>query len=708
MPIYKDLLAGLVVGLVGVAFYLSSAALIFQGPLAAHLSAGIGSALWGGALLALLYAWRGSLRLGSVGAVPASVPLMAAMSADIAARSSPAQTLPTVVLMLALTGVTIGACWWWMGRRGAGQLVRFIPYPVIGGFLATTGWLMFKGGLDLSIGPGAWAGGWNQPMTWALLGEAFFMAASLWVVQTRWRGSWNLPVMILVHSVLVHLGLQALSLDTAQLARWLLPMQSQTWPGLWTLWPAEAGIDGSALLAQAPTLATAVLISTVSLLLTASSLELALGQPADPNHDLRLLGLGNVLTGVLGGLQGGLSASRSLLNRDAGALSARSGAVKALVCLAVMLLAGPWAAWIPVPVLGGLFVLMGLEILKTWVLDGRHKLSRSDHAVVLLIVGLAATLGTLTAVVAGVLLCCLDFARVMARQPLVRRDLDRNAWPSPVERSPDDQARLQALGAQLRVIELQGALFFGASSALAERLAPLVHSGARTLVFDFARVGTLDSSAAQGLGRLFAKAQDQGLAVVLSGLPPPIQAALAVQGATRGVRMTPDLAQALRDWEDAQLQSTAADAVLAPNDAAERWLRQTLGERHAQALQAHMSPVALAAGEPLFAQGDASDALYLLRQGRLAIVLGPPGAARTLRLIEAGSVVGEMGVYRQSPRSATVVAQTPAQLWRLSLSSMQAMTQQDPALSVQLNQALLRLLADRLEHANAQVRALST
>jgi SulP family sulfate permease len=67
-----------------------------------------------------------------------------------------------------------------------------------------------------------------------------------------------------------------------------------------------------------------------------------------------------------------------------------------------------------------------------------------------------------------------------------------------------------------------------------------------------------------------------------------------------------------------------------------------------------------------------------------------------------------MGVYRQSPRSATVLAQTPAQLWRLSLSAMQAMTQQDPALSVQLNQALLHLLADRLEHANAQVRALST
>ncbi len=54
----------------------------------------------------------------------------------------------TMVVTLLLTGVTFAL----LGVFRLGNLVRFVPYPVVGGFLAGTGWLLFKGGIDVAAG----------------------------------------------------------------------------------------------------------------------------------------------------------------------------------------------------------------------------------------------------------------------------------------------------------------------------------------------------------------------------------------------------------------------------------------------------------------------------------------------------------------------------------------------------------------------------
>jgi MFS superfamily sulfate permease-like transporter len=135
----RNTVAGVVVGLSALSFYISSASLIFQGALAQHAPVGIAASLLGGALLSLFAAGRSGLPLVSAGAVAATVPVLAAMVAGVAAAAAPAAALPTALAALALTAAATGAVWWVMGARGWGDMASYIPYPVVGGFMAATG-----------------------------------------------------------------------------------------------------------------------------------------------------------------------------------------------------------------------------------------------------------------------------------------------------------------------------------------------------------------------------------------------------------------------------------------------------------------------------------------------------------------------------------------------------------------------------------------
>jgi SulP family sulfate permease len=70
------------------------------------------------------------------------------------------------------------------------------------------------------------------------------------------------------------------------------------------------------------------------------------------------------------------------------------------------------------------------------------------------------------------------------------------------------------------------------------------------------------------------------------------------------------------------------------------------------------------------------------------------------------TIVGEMGFYRKIPRSATVVAEEPSIVYRLTRESFDRMHAEDPAAAAVLQSLIIRLLSDRLEFANREVAAL--
>ena len=110
------------------------------------------------------------------------------------------------------------------------------------------------------------------------------------------------------------------------------------------------------------------------------------------------------------------------------------------------------------------------------------------------------------------------------------------------------------------------------------------------------------------------------------------------------------------------------------------------------------------AGHVVFKQGDQADSMYFVEFGTVTVWLELPNGERTrLRTMGMGTVVGEMGFYLGIPRSGTVVTEKPCVLYRLSLASYQKMNVEDPELASAVHQFMVRLLANRLAHANKQL-----
>ncbi|GCL61305.1 cyclic nucleotide-binding domain-containing protein [Pseudaquabacterium pictum] len=109
------------------------------------------------------------------------------------------------------------------------------------------------------------------------------------------------------------------------------------------------------------------------------------------------------------------------------------------------------------------------------------------------------------------------------------------------------------------------------------------------------------------------------------------------------------------------------------------------------AVAASARPVALAAGQTLFAEGDAGDALYVLLQGALAVSV----QGRRINTLGDHEVVGEMAVLDPQPRSATVTALETSQLLRIGAAELEALMAADTALARSVIQALCRRLRQR-------------
>ena len=103
------------------------------------------------------------------------------------------------------------------------------------------------------------------------------------------------------------------------------------------------------------------------------------------------------------------------------------------------------------------------------------------------------------------------------------------------------------------------------------------------------------------------------------------------------------------------------------------------------------------AGDLLIKQGDADRTMYLLEQGSLQIFVtgGPPGSNR-IAILRAGSVVGEPGLFGDSPRMANVEAMTPCTVWALRGPRLEELAQRQPALVLELLRTAGGVMATRM------------
>ena len=138
------------------------------------------------------------------------------------------------------------------------------------------------------------------------------------------------------------------------------------------------------------------------------------------------------------------------------------------------------------------------------------------------------------------------------------------------------------------------------------------------------------------------------------------------------------------------------------------WLADELGdEDDVRRLMSYFERLELAKGDVLFRQGDPSDSIELVAAGCVAVTIAQAdGKIAKLRRMAGQTVIGEMGFYRGQPRAATILAEEPTVVYRLTRKAFLRMHKRDPEIVSSFHRMIVRVLADRLDFANREVAAL--
>lgn len=692
--------AGILVAIWTASFSLSYAALLFAGTSAQSQSTGLAMLLTTSIVLALVGGILCTIRFSVLSADGTVVAVAAAGTAGIVADMAGApehSVAATLVMGLMLAAITTGTCLFLIGSLRAGRVARYVPFQVMAGFLATTGWSLSIGGLAVAT---------NQSVAPSLLADpdgllkslpAAVTAAALLAAAARSRNPVILPAVIIAAIMLHHLCFWMLgwSLADQRAGGWLLTLPpTLSWEVPWS--PGMlAAVDWPVLGDHAGTLFALIPITAIALLLGISGIEMATGQDVALDREVKVNGIAAIASGTLGGIVGFTSFSRSLLIYNLGVRGWGPGVVAGLASGLIPMAWPGLLAMIPRSVLGALLLFSGLGLLRQWVVHSRRRLALSEWLTVLAVVAISARFGLLIGVFAGLLLGCVAFAVLYSKGSPIRARYRGDVARSSVDRSEPEQNILTRHADSLLVLHLQGFVFFGTASRLLGEVKDEIASSSgmlRFLVLDFCNVDGLDGSALSCFERLSTVAARDGIQILLTGLSPAIRDRLAQAPAVH-VRIEPTLDDALEYWEvSVRDEFPAPDALPAAEILSEFGAGADL-DLLRQVLRTELVP----AGAMLTRQGEISDHLMVLESGRASVLVSfgslPPMRVRSFG---AGSLIGEIGFFLGQPRTATVRTDEPCRVLTLTRDAMDRLEAEHPAVAMTVQRAIIRRLSTRL------------
>jgi sulfate permease, SulP family len=724
--------AGVIIGAVEAFLAVSFAALVFGGYLEDFIPDGIALYLGAAALTLAILSWRAGTRgvVGGMQAATAAVLAVVAATTAVGAYGSPERAFLTGVAAALVVTVLSGAIFLVLGMLRRGNLIRFVPYPVVGGFLAGAGWLLLKGGIYVASGESqstSTIGDLTSSTVLRLWLPALAFGSILLIANRLVKRPLVIPAVLGVGLVLFVVGMLVTgsSIESARGGNWLLLTvfdEAQSWEP-WTL-RAVTGADWLAVLEQWAGIAAAVFVAVVVILFNVSETELVLHRDLDTNQELRDAGVLNVVSGSLGGIPAYHALSLSALGEGMRVNARRAGLIAALVPLAAVVFGASVIELIPRMIAGGVLVFLGLAFLIEWVWDRRRSLPPVEFGVVLVILAAFIGLGLLPGVVIGLVLAVVLFAVSYGRIELVREVAFGETYHSNVDRPSDQRAVLRALGDRVQILRVNGFVFFGSANSLLERIRKRVEAEPpRFLVVDLRRVTGVDSSAVVSFVKVVHLAETNGFELVFTGASDPVRKQLERGGlvVSEGiVRFEPDLDRGLQWSEEGLLRvagpdGTVVEGVPVGNGAVEAGTQRVTSPDGSSAalagmpadLGTYLERVTLPEGTVLIRQDEPPDDVFVLEAGRLSVeMVTSEGTRLRLRSVNPGVVVGEVSMYTGLPRTADVVAETPSVVLRLRGVTIRRMEADEPELAAAVHRWLARTLSERLSDTLREFDAL--
>lgn len=250
------------------------------------------------------------------------------------------------------------------------------------------------------------------------------------------------------------------------------------------------------------------------------------------NRELIGQGIGNMASGLVGGLPGAGATMRTVVNIRAGGKTPISGALHSLLLLSIVLGLGSMAEYIPLAVLAGILIKVGTDIIDWKYLRQIHHAPGAGILLMVTVFSLTVFVDLISAVAVGMVMASFIFMQRMTDIQIKSMQILRGDENNPELNPLEQEIMLQARG-KILVYKLSGPRSFTSARDMVYKLAE--YTDFEALVFDLKDVTMIDFSSCQSIAEIVAGYQSDQRIVFFAGASPTVQATLEKRGAIRSV-----------------------------------------------------------------------------------------------------------------------------------------------------------------------------
>ena len=717
--IVPSIIAGVIGGIIKIVAAMAFSALIFTGTLAAYLPQGIGIVLFGFLLFAVISTFTASYPVNINTPQDIPIAIIALIATTVMATNGKdwdaETTFQFIFVTIALTSILVGIFFFILGTLKLGKLVRFIPYPVVGGFLAGTGWLIVKFAFIMTAGMGLSLDNVVSLFDQATLHKWFpgLIFGLIMLISSRYTKHYLLiPVLIAIgitsfYAIMFFYGFSYTDLESNGYLLGPFP-EGGLFQGLPLKYLSD--FKWSIFLEQLPAIGTMMILNAISVLFNYSGLEIIIKKDLDLDQELKTTGIGNIIAGLGGAPPGHLSLGGTLLSISIGSKSKLTNIVIALLCAITLFFGSEVLSFFPRIILGGLLFNLGLSFLVDWLYSTWSRVPKTDYTIILLIFLVIGTVGFLEGVITGLLMSVVLFVVSYSKVEIIKHELTGKTFHSNVERSESLKNIIDDSGDQTLILPLQGFIFFGSANRLLERIKLHLQSqnekNLKYLVFDFKQVTGVDSSTINSFNKLRILAELDNFQVLFCNLTPQIISQFEAEGLfadSMDLFLKFDDLDHGMEWCEEQIIS---ETTIGSNKQKEEIDEIKLFEEKFADLLIYFESKDINQNTTLIEQGNDPDGLYFIKSGRVTVELRSSNNKIRLKSMGTGTVVGEVSLYLKTQATASVISNTACKTYFLSHENFEKLNKEDPERAAELHTYIVKLLSDRLAKSNATIQAL--
>lgn len=663
---------------------------------------------------------RGTDRLISAPSAPAAAVLsafgmhymMQDMGADL------------VFSMLMIVALLAGIFQILFGVIGLGRLIKYMPFPVVSGYLSGVGLYIIAAQTPIFVGLPQGTHFWDA-----------FRIVSAWQWQSILIGAVTMITMIYAGKISRAVPAVIIALIAGMIAYGGLGLIDHglfepnnnfvigelggsgginyvdTFMGRFTTILHFSIDDLNLLFFPALTLAALLSIDTLKTCVILDSMTHSFH---NSNRELIAQGSGNVVSALIGGMPGSGTMGPTLVNISSGAQTRLSGLIEGIMAIVAFVVLAAFIAWIPVASLAGILIVIGFRMID------RHsiKLLRSrqtmlDFFIIVSVAITALSISLIAAAGVGLLLAVVLYIIQQIGASVVYRHLDGTEARSKIIRGKEEERILNSKGDIFSVYELHGSLFFGTANQLYTMLQEDLQYK-KYIIIDMKRVQNVDLTAAHILLQIKDILHERDGYLLLCRLPHKLPTGDDMESYFNQVGLLKHLSpiKVFDDLDDAiewvehkiikegMIVSDHHDSL----DLNDFDLFQGRKEQTIEELRGLVETRSYKKGEKIYSEGEGNGEIFLIRKGSVRIMLPYPGRKSVhLNTLRRNNFFGEFSFLEGAPHYTDTIAASDTELYSIRRDAFEQFALQHKKTALHFMQSLAAVLAERLRLTRSEL-----